>query len=85
MNASITWNYTSVLNLVFLALSSLLLIRFLRTGGPAMLREMGNTPANPAAAPHSCCHSDPEPTPTHSCCLAEPEPTEPKPPHSCCH
>jgi len=85
MNASITWNYTSVLNLVFLALSSLLPIRFLRTGGPAMLREMGNTPANPPAAPHSCCHSDPEPTPTHSCCLAEPEPTEPKPPHSCCH
>jgi uncharacterized membrane protein YraQ (UPF0718 family) len=85
MNASITWNYTSVLNLVFLALSSLLLIRFLRTGGPAMLREMGTAPSNPAAPTHSCCHSDPEPTPTHSCCLAEPEPTEPKPPHSCCH
>ncbi len=82
MHASITWNYTSVLNVIFLALSALLLIRFLRTGGPAMLREMGNAPSTPAAAPHSCCHSEPVPAPTHSCCHTEPEP---KPPHSCCH
>jgi uncharacterized membrane protein YraQ (UPF0718 family) len=73
MNASITWNYTSVLNLIFLALSVLLLIRFLRTGGPAMLREMGNAPANPTAPPHSCCHSDPAPDPP------------PPPPSHCCH
>jgi uncharacterized membrane protein YraQ (UPF0718 family) len=79
MNSAITWNYTSALNLVFLAVSALLLVRFLRTGGPAMLREMGNVPANPAAAPHSCC----EPEPIHSCCHAEPEPTEPKPTHHC--
>ena len=86
MNASITWNYTSVLNLVFLALSALLLLRFLRTGGPAMLREMGNAPANPSAAPHSCCHTEPEPTepkPPHSCCHSDPEP--PPPPTHCCH
>ena len=51
MHAAITWNYTSVLNLIFLALSALLLLRFLRTGGPAMLREMSNAPANPTAAP----------------------------------
>ena len=66
MNASITWNYTSILNLVFLALSALLLLRFLRTGGPAMLREMGNVPAAPTAAPHSCCHSDPDDPSTHA-------------------
>jgi hypothetical protein len=83
MHAAITWNYTSVLNLIFLALSALLLLRFLRTGGPAMLREMSNAPANPTAAPHSCCHSEPEPAaPTHSCCHAEPAPA---PTHSCCH
>lgn len=34
------WNYTTVLNLVFLAVAAILVIRFLRTGGPAMLRMM---------------------------------------------
>jgi uncharacterized membrane protein YraQ (UPF0718 family) len=61
MQESITWNYTSILNIVFLLISALLLIRFLKTGGPAMLAEMGNTPASPDAAPHHCCA--PEPTP----------------------
>jgi uncharacterized protein len=37
---AISWNYTTILNIVFLALSLLLVIRFLRTGGPAMLRMM---------------------------------------------
>jgi uncharacterized membrane protein YraQ (UPF0718 family) len=84
MNAAITWNYTSVLDLVFLALSALLLLRFLRTGGPAMLREMGNVPATPTATPHSCCRSNPEPPPPHSCCHSDPAPP-PAAPHSCCH
>jgi hypothetical protein len=35
-----TWNYTSVLNVAFLALSALLVWRFLGTGGPAMLAMM---------------------------------------------
>jgi hypothetical protein len=34
------WNYTSVLNILFLILAALLVARFLRTGGPAMLRMM---------------------------------------------
>jgi len=34
------WNYTSVLNIVFLANAAALVIRFLRTGGPAMLAMM---------------------------------------------
>jgi uncharacterized protein len=37
----IHWNYTSVLNILFLILAALLVVRFLRTGGPAMLRMMG--------------------------------------------
>jgi len=37
---SIRWNYTTILNVVFLAFAMLLVIRFLRTGGPAMLRMM---------------------------------------------
>ena len=40
VEASVTWNYTTVLNIVFLALSAFLVVRFLRTGGPEMLRMM---------------------------------------------
>jgi uncharacterized membrane protein YraQ (UPF0718 family) len=45
VEASVTWNYTTVLNLVFLALAVVLVVRFLRTGGPAMLKMMGGPPA----------------------------------------
>ena len=34
-------NYTAALNVAFLALAAALVVRFLRTGGPAMLRMMG--------------------------------------------
>jgi uncharacterized protein len=44
VEASVTLNYTSVLNIMFLALAAVLLVRFLRTGGPEMLRMM-NEPA----------------------------------------
>ncbi|MFD4698655.1 permease [Streptomyces niveus] len=37
----ITWNYTTWLNIVFLALAAVLLVRFGRTGGLTMLRMMG--------------------------------------------
>jgi hypothetical protein len=45
IEASITWNYTTWLNLAFLVLAGLLVRRFLKTAGPAMLRMM-NRPAN---------------------------------------
>src|SRR6267378_1640651 len=45
VEASITWNYTSWLNLAFVVLAGLLVWRFLKTGGPAMLRMM-NRPGN---------------------------------------
>jgi hypothetical protein len=45
VEASIIWNYTTWLNLAFLALAGLLVWRFLKTGGPAMLRMM-NRPAH---------------------------------------
>jgi uncharacterized membrane protein YraQ (UPF0718 family) len=35
-----SWNYTTVLNFIFLAVAVALVLRFLRTGGPAMLRMM---------------------------------------------
>jgi len=40
VEASISWNYTTVLNIIFLALAGLLVLRFLRTGGLPMLRMM---------------------------------------------
>jgi uncharacterized membrane protein YraQ (UPF0718 family) len=43
MEESIRWNYTAVLNIIFLVLAMVLVIRFLRTGGPAMLRMMGSS------------------------------------------
>jgi uncharacterized membrane protein YraQ (UPF0718 family) len=55
MQASLRWNYTSVLNVFFLIVSALLLFRFLKTGGPAMLRMMDEAPA-PDAPAHHCCH-----------------------------
>jgi hypothetical protein len=44
VEASVTWNYTTVLNIAFLALAAVLVWRFLRTGGMPMLRMM-NAPA----------------------------------------
>jgi uncharacterized protein len=40
----ISWNYTSVLNLVFLALAAALVWRFFRTGGREMLAMMNGSP-----------------------------------------
>jgi uncharacterized membrane protein YraQ (UPF0718 family) len=51
VEASITWNYTTWLNVVFLVLAGLLVLRFLKTGGPAMLHMM-NRPADHTDAHH---------------------------------
>jgi len=40
VEASIQPNYTTVLNVIFLVLAAVLVWRFLRTGGPEMLKEM---------------------------------------------
>ncbi|MBS2536453.1 permease [Catenulispora sp. NF23] len=44
MDDGVKWNYTSWLNIVFLALAAVLVARFVRTGGMAMLRMMGGGP-----------------------------------------
>jgi uncharacterized protein len=46
VEASVTWNYTTILNLAFLGVAAVLVFRFLRTGGPAMLKMMGGPPAH---------------------------------------
>jgi uncharacterized protein len=40
----ITWNYTTVLNIVFLMVAVVLVVRFFRSGGGPMLRMMGGAP-----------------------------------------
>jgi uncharacterized membrane protein YraQ (UPF0718 family) len=42
--ASISWNYTTVLNAVFLALAAVLVVRSMRTGGLTMVRHMSDVP-----------------------------------------
>jgi len=37
---SISFNYTTVLNIIFLAIAALLLVRFFKTGGPKMMAHM---------------------------------------------
>jgi uncharacterized membrane protein YraQ (UPF0718 family) len=44
VEASISWNYTTWLNMCFVVLAGVLIWRFLKTGGPEMLRMM-NRPA----------------------------------------
>jgi len=82
MQEGIRWNYTSVLNVGFLLVSALLLVRFLRTGGPAMLREMGGAATDPNAEGHSCCHVEPVGVAAHDCCHEEPVEVVA---HDCCH
>ncbi|GAX46091.1 hypothetical protein NIES4075_71120 [Tolypothrix sp. NIES-4075] len=42
VEASIQFNYTTVLNILFLALAALLVARFFKTGGPNMLKMMNS-------------------------------------------
>jgi uncharacterized membrane protein YraQ (UPF0718 family) len=44
MDEGISWNYTTWLNIAFLVLAAVLLVRFFRTGGREMLRMMGGAP-----------------------------------------
>ena len=52
----VSWNYTSILNIVFLVIAALLLWRFLRTGGPAMMKMMDHAPGEHDETAHHCCH-----------------------------
>jgi len=46
---AITWNYTTILNIIFLLLAAALLIRFFRSGGRPMLTMMGGAPGEASA------------------------------------
>jgi uncharacterized protein len=50
-----------VLNIIFLLLAAALLVRFFRTGGPAMLRMMGGAPDEHERHAHAAhAHGVPE-------------------------
>jgi uncharacterized protein len=53
IETTIALNYTTVLNILFLFVAIMLVIRFLRSGGPAMLRMMNSVPG---PATHSAAH-----------------------------
>jgi uncharacterized membrane protein YraQ (UPF0718 family) len=44
MESGISWNYTTWLNIVFLVVAAALVVRFLKSGGVAMVRMMGGSP-----------------------------------------
>ncbi len=54
MEAGISWNYTTWLNIAFLVLAAVLCVRFVKTGGLPMLRAMGGSPD---AEDDHCQHS----------------------------
>jgi uncharacterized protein len=55
IDASIQWNYTTVLNIIFLILAGALCYRFVRSGGIPMLKMMGGAPG--AADDHHDHHA----------------------------
>jgi uncharacterized membrane protein YraQ (UPF0718 family) len=55
VEASVHWNYTSALNIIFLGVAALLGYRFIRSGGIAMLRAM-NKPIGEHAHHHGMPH-----------------------------
>jgi len=57
-DTGITWNYTTILNIIFLLLAAALLVRFFRTGGAPMLKMMGGSPAE-----HEHAHRSSPPQP----------------------
>ena len=57
MQAQISWNYTTWLNIVFLVIATVLVIRFIATNGIPMLRMMGGSPdANDECHDHTHGH-----------------------------
>jgi len=61
--AGIQWNYTTVLNIIFLVLAAALLVRFFRSGGAQMLKMMGGSPG---AAERHAHHGPAEPGTAHA-------------------
>lgn len=57
MEASISWNYTTWLNIVFLVVAVILVVRFVRSGGTPMLRMMGGSPTPGSTTTDGVCRN----------------------------
>ncbi|MDR5751337.1 MULTISPECIES: permease [unclassified Caballeronia] len=58
VNAAITFNYTTVLNIIFGAIFIVLTIVFFRTGGPEMMRMMEGGQHDHSGHGHQAAHND---------------------------
>ena len=56
IDASVTWNYTTYLNIVFLGLAAVLVWRYFRRGGGIAMLRMMNEPAGDGHAHHEHAH-----------------------------
>ena len=56
LEPSISWNYTTYLNIAFLLLAAALVWRFFRTGGRQMLAMMGGGPDDQGGHEHMHAH-----------------------------
>ena len=56
IEASVTWNYTTYLNIVFLGLAAVLVWRYFRRGGGIAMLRMMNEPAGDGHDHH--CHHE---------------------------
>jgi uncharacterized protein len=54
----IQWNYTTVLNILFLLLAAFLVVRFIRTGGVAMLKMMSQPEHEMSHNEHTMSHEE---------------------------
>jgi uncharacterized protein len=57
--AGVQWNYTTILNIVFLLLAAALVVRFFRSGGAPMLKMMGGSPGGHEHRAHAQPSSHP--------------------------
>jgi uncharacterized membrane protein YraQ (UPF0718 family) len=56
IDASVTWNYTTYLNIVFLGLAAVLIWRYFRRGGGIAMLRMMNEPAGDGHGHHEHAH-----------------------------
>ena len=63
-DSGVSWDYTTWLNIAFLVLAAVLVVRFARTGGGMMLKMMGGAPEQPGEDGQAHHDTDGRPTGT---------------------
>ena len=81
IEAHVRWNYTTFLNIAFLALAAILVWRFLRTGGQAMLRMMNEAAGAPVHERPGLATGAPEARALDYTCPMHPEVRQAEPGH----